>query len=706
MSQPIPIPKRPRSYTSGILARDSKKVPGGLNRNLERPASEVSLPQADSLRSSVVGTPEMHNSFRVSAFDALSPRPTIRYSESPRRMGSPYGASRTSTRKEKGPAIPEEDFSPKARIDKLADDMDASGLRELMERDRRRKERKKKSDREKLERKLQRRMEKQRAALTDEPGPSGTTRDVEMKDAHDAGLGIAGDAGRKVEGPAEGEAGQVPREAPKSPESWLQDPSKEHLDVEYPFGDPMGQSHLDLGTDDEREEPVLETAQAVRLSAASMSPPASPTLQQHTRGPSNLSNVTNASPLGDIPEPVLEAPLEHPPTEFLHPSEIRRDSETSARVGGSSWKSFFRRGTPTQRDSSDRGRGTPSEFSNTSRESFVRQKKQPPPVVQRSFKPKDGIPKRTRSKFREDLPELPTSPQASRFRSPGSPHSPVSPTSPYIDNTAKVDTMDEHARVSTPLGDVHPAFREEVTLSRGHSMRSDTQEGASAAMLSQSLASVDSEGSWLSGKPQKRSSIPINSLRESAGSLSEHVQEEVNPSEAYFGRRETSPSKGPARSGLTAQLRREASRATGGDGEESREPSRAASPTEAEPVFASVHEGKATLVQRSPAFKSREGLLDMFNANEGEDTQEVSPISSTSVDTTMETSPTQEMASASVYRATSVEYGKGHSRTVSVGSARLLDIPARSSTEQKRSSVSSSQQGSPLIQQETREDDE
>jgi hypothetical protein len=700
MTSPVPIPKRPRSLSNGPLARDTKAVPGGLDRRLSRPTSQVSLPFAASLRSSISG--EMQHSFRVSAFDALAPRPTIRYSENPRRS-SPAGGSRTSARKDKGPMIPEEDFSPRARIDKLADDMDASGLRELMDRDRRRKEKKNRSDREKLEKKLQRRLEKQKALLVDDPGSSS---DVAMPDA--PRLDAKGPT-RPDQGPAAGtELGPDSRPPPPaSPGSWLQDPSREHLvEPENPFTDP-NQSHLDLGTDDEREEPVVQTAQAVRLSVASLSPPSSPIAAQHPRGPSGLSHVQSVSeslPLEDIPEP---------PSGYLSPDEGRRDSETSARAA-SSWRSLFRRGGTSNRGTSaDKGRNTPSEFSNTSRESFARQNKQPPPVVQRSFAPKDGVPKRTRSKFREHLPELPISPPPSHVRRPGtpqSPRSPVSPTSPYIDHTYKVSTMDEQARVSTPLGDVHPAFREEVALSRGPSMRNSTPLGADDALLSQSLASVDSEGSWLSGRPQKRSSIPINPVRESVGSVSEQIHESDEPSEPYFGRRKPSPGKAPARSGLTSQFRPESS---GNDGqndeyEDLRQSSLVASPME-EPKYAVVHERRARLVQRAPAFKSREGLLDMFNAGEaGEDSTNVSPTttSEASVGTPTETLPSKMLVqNVSLHRATSVDYGRGHTRKVA-GSARLLDIPPRTSSDMKRSSVSSSVRGSPLLQSQTREHSE
>ena len=683
LSSPIAIPKprRPQSYSSGLLARDSKKVYDGLNRNLTRPASEISLPIPDSIRSSMSGGSEWQHSFRVSAFDALSPRPTIKYSESPRRTATSLTASRSSTRKDKRPAIPEEDFNVKARMNDLADDLDAKGLRELMEKDRRRRERKKRSDHEKLQKRLQRRAEKQ-ATAAEMP--------AELGHGEFSGHGTGNPPGvRRGESPPR----PANRSAAQSPSSWLQDPSREHLPSPSPdlFPDPMSESRLDLGTPSERasekDVPVIKTAKAIRLSSASMSPPSSP-IQKHAITPSNLSNLTTAPEDDILPEA--------PEPDRLQQSAALRDPDSSGRLA-SSWTSFFRRsGTRARRGSTEKERSTP-EFSNTSRESFARRKPSPE-TVPRSFKRNansSGIPQRTQSKFREDLPELPISPDSSRVQSPEL----TGASSPYIDHASKVSTMNDEARATTPLGDIHPAFREQLTSNRNLPLRTPSPEEPSSNLLSQSLASVDSEGSWLSGRPQKRSSLTVNPLRGSTGSLSQNLRDEdlSISEEPDFSRRDLVAGTSRSPGGLTSQLRsiNTAAAASYRD-DDYVDTSAFVSPIEESVKYDTVRGRKPNIVERGSAAKSREGLLDDYGA------EEVSPISPSPIDDSPADLSNKQLpsfsAASSVHRATSVEYGKrGHARHLSAGSVKLLDIPPRSSTEQKRlSGISLERSKSPL----------
>lgn len=683
MSSPIPIPKRPTSGASGLLARETRKGSGGIGRNTENPTSDVSLPIADSLASSIMSVPESH-SFRINAFDALSPRPTIRYSENPR-FTSTSGSlrpSRTSTRKEKQPMIPEEPINPKKRIDTLADEMDSGSLRELMERERRRTERIRQSDHEKLQRRLQRKADKQRGQAA----------------AEEAGLGIQDAAPEPV---PQSKAGETEREQDaqmaeswlddperecgrRSPESWLKDPSRENLVPASPFRDPVagtGRSHLeaptptdDLQEPEEPEEPVLETAQAVRLSQASMSPPTSPT--QYAHEPSTLSHIaylaSRSTP--DIPE---------------RPENERRDSDTSARIS-SNWRSIFRRsGTRGQRSSTDRGRTTPSEFSNTSRESFARQ--MPPSVFTRIPQARSGTPVRTQSRFKEDLPELPLSPPDSRMQSPEmSPQYPL----PQADQPRASMTSNPNQ----PLSDIHPAFREEVALSRHQSLNRGSLEAHPSALMSESLASVDSEGSWLTGRPVKRASqSQVNPLRESASSLQKHLRDLGASDEDMRLAEQEREYEDPLTPGPEEVFQRQRSLRGYRRAEDSGAAAESDDDVALHPAPAPIAEEEGmwrgavgrqpTIVRQGPRARSREGLLNEFVA--GEDTQESSPIAESPGENT--SSPD----TPSIQRATSVDFGKGHARHISAGSARLLDLPARSSGEMKRMSHSSGER-SPL----------
>ena len=696
MSSPVPIPKRPSSHNPGIMARDSKKIPGGLNRNLDRPLSDISLPMGESLHSTMSVTSDQH-AFKISAFDALSPRPTIRYSENPRSAANSVGGpSRSSTRKDKQPMIPEEDGrKSRRRIDDLADDMDAGTIKELMERDRKRREQKRKSDREKVDRKLQRRAEKQRAQ--DEKPEEATRADVDQRatgEEHgEVGLGI--EETTAVPEVAESSQEATRAQAVKTPDSWLKDASRENLCGD-PFQDPFAESatsHLkEPSFLEELDEPVVGTANELPLSQAGMSPPTSP--MQHVRGPSNLSQyqelVSPSTP--DIPE--------------ITDPDQRRDSDTSGR-NLTGWRSIFRRsGTNAKRNSSDRGRATPSEFSNTSRESVARNmegRPMPPSAFTRTPRARSGTPIRTQSRFKEDLPELPLSPPDSRMQSPD-----VRAQSPLPDIPgSRLPSRGADIAETAALSEIHPAFREDVAISRNASLRANSPEGPASAIMSQSLASVDSEGSWLTGRPVKRLSQP--QPRESASSLQQRLQEQgqmdkaeeeipgTPEEEKYMGTLTPAPDEAPR----IPQRRRPymgAAANIGGDSDDD-------STFQSAPIAstAAQEEGKwhgavgkhPTIVRQGPGprAKSTEGLLNEFQA------AEESAGSSPTGDSPMGDSPVSpENPYPTIQRATSVDLGKGHARHISAGSARLLDLPPRSSSDIKRFSGSSGASGerSPL----------
>lgn len=652
------VPKRPISDTGGMLARDTKQISGGLNRNLERPVSDVSIPLPESIHSAMSVVSDQHG-FKVSAFDVLSPRPTIRYSGNPRHnngSGS-VGPSRQSTRKEKQPMIPEETAKSKKRIDELADDMDTTSIRELMERDRRRKEKLRKSEQEKLQRRLQRKADKQRA----EEGEAAP-REVEN------GLGIIETYTSQPEASRE--------EQTETPESWLHDLSGEQLSRNLFVGLDIGRSTTHLGEPtytEDPDEPVLETAKAVRLSSASMSPPASPTLPlQAPPSMSHLAELASRS-TPSIPEQI---------------ETDRRDSDTSNRLA-SNWTAIFRRsGTRAKRGSADRAR-TPSEFSNTSRDSLPRQ--MPPSAFARIPQARSGASIRTQSRFREDLPELPISPPESRVQSPELPRQPPTSSPGALGGS------------EGGLSDIHPAFREEVALSRHHSVRSQhSPDPLQSAVVSQSLASVDSEGSWLTGRPVKRLSQPqSNPLRESASSLQRRLLDLAEPEEELShavpergptNRLTPDPEQSMAYEHQTASRQILASDVADDSDDESVLQSQPTGVAEEEGAWRGAIGRHPTIIRQGAGARarSREGLLNDFQA--GDESMESSPVSP---------EPDSQVGQAAdhersfIQSATSIELGKGHARHISAGSARLLNLPPRTSIDMKRLSGSSGER-SPL----------
>ena len=681
MSSPIPIPKRPQSYQTDMLARDNKSVPGGLNRRLERPLSNVSLPLPESMTSQLSLSQDQH-AFKVNSFAALSPRPTIRYSGNPQSPSASTGPSRTSTRKDKQPAILEDDEpleKSRRRIDDLADDMDAGSLRELMDRDRRRHEKRRQSENERLQRKLQRRSEKQRlkeAAAAAEQSASGDA--------------VGPSQERNVEPTAGSPTAPTKDDGVKTPESWLKDPSRERL-VEDPFHDPVAgasTSHFEGATPvDEREEPILETAKAVRLSSASMSPPTSPTRQGNDtklfQQPSNLSQFSDIdkSTTPDIPE--------------TYEVDHRQGSDTGGRLS-TSWKSIFRRSDTrakrgsTDRGRSERGRHTPSEFSNTSKESVTRP---PPPTATRVPRVRSGTPIRSHSIFKEDLPEFPTPPD-SRMQSPENDPSPLR----AIPGSRGTDIV---GSTEQPLSEIHPAYREEVALSRNASIRAKSPEEPQSATLSESLASVDAEGSWLTGKPVKRTSTPqpfresqrmdenLDSDDDGPGTPeAERYMGSLTPARSRSVRRNEDPlNEEPPR--VPERRRPEMSR-LGSDNDGQFHPAPLVADPEEGTTWHSAVGKHPTIVRQGPGKpKSREGLLNDFHSAAFEESQQSSPSDESPV------SP----EGPQIQRATSVDM-KGHARHISAGSARLLDLPARNSVDFKRLSSASYASGerSPLAQ--------
>lgn len=203
-------------------------------------------------------------------------------------------------------------------------------------------------------------------------------------------------------------------------------------------------------------------------------------------------------------------------------------------------------------------------------------------------------------------------------------------------------------------------------------------------MLSQSLASVDSEGSWLSGRPVKRSSQNQSyPLRNSANSLQDRYKD-LSPSDdelgvagdPYFGHVSPAPEEPTTTRRPVYHVRK---------------PSSIYSEDEnVHELNTGEHEqGKwhgavarhPTVVHRTPRAKSREGLLNDFEDESVGPTPEETPEGETQG--YLLNAPETPW----IRKATSVELGKGHVRHISAGSAKLLDLPGRGSTDLKRMSA-------------------
>lgn len=672
MSSPIPIPKRPATYSEGLLARETRNVPGGLNHKFERPTSEVSLPLPESF--SEIETRSPANSFKVSPFAVLSPRPTIRYEANPR--SGTLSRNQFHSRLSVQQAVVEEELSSsRKRIDTLADNLDSTGLRELMERDRKRRERKREDDKTKLQRKLQRRADRQkeedtRRAQIGDAGPSTPSR-RRVWDNQDAMASPELPSSPPVTGDGDTEmqdSSPVPKrdEVMAATESDpFADPMVKTAESKEPIRNPFGDGNdgneaedpfaheQDKDVGSEAILPVRSPLRRVRNEQApstlkAISPPTSP-----SQKPTERQALTQTSNLARETTPDLSESSR----------QDRRPSDQAAQPV-SSWTNFFKRGK-RQPSITDRA----SEFTNTSRESFSRQ--QPPPVVPARDYRRAATPQRTQSKFREDLPELPISPPDSRVQSP------------------EVESMHRIATLPAPSADGPslatsaslPTFdrsRREQSLTEQRSVDlQPTDASGPGPVLSQSLASVDSEASWLSGKPVKRSSAQMgHPLRQSQSSLQPQkpatsgVDDEGDGvADDDFFKRLTPAPEDIRRSSSGSAIRKASSTVIDLQGEQDR-----SSQPEMPPLPSDVQDEKwhssvgrqPTVVKQARAAKSKEGLLKDFENDEIDSEEDAeSPEGET---------PDVEFHNSPIMRATSVEYRKGHSRVVSAGSARLLDI--------------------------------
>lgn len=679
MSKPLPQ-KRPAGNSGSMLRRESKKVKGNLNHRFERPESNIALPTDGSI-SSMSGTSD-HRAYRVSAFDMFSPRPTVRCS-----TGSQYysgvdssplsNKSRTSTQRTRRPVSGDDQGSPSnlrdkrsSRIDDLADDMDSGSIREIMERDKRRREKKRKADDERLRRRLERRAEKQRAAEAAQPSmpttPKNEARDV-------TGLGTppaSPSAGKRPVGLGIEKDGDVTMQdnqpsTPRHRPSPLTPQLEENSQIPSPLESPM-------------EEPVISSAQAIRFSRGSI---AHTPHTHHTRGPSNVSEMpallseryaqeANMDSMDHTHESMASGSLHAVETTDTAAtskkgSDRRRSSEGRRMA---IFASLFRRG---KRRSQEQVRATPSaseiSFSNTSRESMSRQPipahlvgPTPQPTAPITIKRPTNVPRRTRSKFKEDLPEF--TPPESRLDSPR-----------VIHNSAIA------ARRNQQPADIH------VDSGSSGAARTDSPVSPNvpgAGVMSQSLASVDSEGSWLSGRPMNRnsnksylrSSIGSSAALRNHGPFNGSYEELGIPDDEYFKRLTPQPDEYRTSIQSSEELSKKpssAAMATVPDDEEAP----ATSDQGSDEIVQNSVERRPTVIHHpARAVKSREGLLSFYH-----DDKSSVQYPAESAELVEADSPTSETEPV-VQRAKSVDLGKHHFRHLSAGSAKLLDIQKRQST--------------------------
>lgn len=589
--------------------------------------------------------------YKVSIFSSLTPRPTLRYTPSQCRRDHSGVRSQSSRQPGTGETIQEERLDESKRIDDLADGLDSSDLRELMERDYRRRERQKVIDREKLERRLARKAERAKQEVR-EASESGTP----PPQNHERGVLGRELVGLGIDPPSAVVTSSQHRDSP-SPNamSIIEDQNKgigSPLDAFEPADAPV-------------EAPVRESVASVQEMGTPL--PELPTKAGFLRSRKSRSKSTLASDKDKIAS-----------GDDYEPS--RKESNASTHGTRRSFSFFLKWGNRGKRNS-----GGPSSFSNTSREEMQLAAAQSQISIAQAqaealaklqgddlprestslpnigggplmSKPSSGIPKRTKSRFREDLPDFPLSPPDSRLQSPEA--------EPPLPSVAEANSpVSKTQPIPIPLaGGAYPNRSiENMMQSSAANRLSGTN--SSDPHMSISLASIDSEGSWLSGRGGNRRSQALRDSiaranRREAGqsstSLSNSTRDDLAITDDEYLSRVT-----PTRSG---QERLSGEGVPSSDDEQ--DSSEGAK-------WGTVGARANVVLGGRDTMHSHHGLL---NNDSGEDSGTDSPVSPSVVE------------NVSVQRAQSVHMGKGHARNFSAGSARLLDITPRGSVDGKRRS--------------------
>lgn len=464
------------------MKRDSRRVKTGLGLGFRRswekehPTSDISLPMPGSIHSSLSSDSEQV-SFKVSALEALAPRPTLKYAVYPRYGTPPTASGRHLSVKnklsEKEP-IPEATLKAHKRIDDLADDLTASDLRELMERDERRRAKKREREQERMERRLARRAEKERAAK-EEGRQSHPNMERGVLGRESVGLGIGPESAVVTSSKKRKSPSPTAKALGKRPAADMED---DDHDIDGSSGNgPLDHFHR------------TDSVPLDRVSVVNDSEQLEGPRPERTESPRKKIALMKRISRSKSPHP-------SEPAKTDVSDSLRKVSEGSSGPARPrrSWTNLFRWGSRSKRNSG------PSSFSNTSRDSMSANHVPAPPISDAlTRKLSSNVPKRTMSRFREDLPELPLSPPHSPDADPLPPaiieqDSPELEANPRLEETLPKRRDTPMSPEEGVVGSVPPS--------------APTSVDPSPEPQAMSLNSVDSEGAWFGKRMTPRRSIP------------------------------------------------------------------------------------------------------------------------------------------------------------------------------------------------------
>ncbi|KAK1241165.1 hypothetical protein MKX08_001139 [Trichoderma sp. CBMAI-0020] len=641
--------------TARSAKHDNKRAKTlGARAPWDSPTSDASPPMPISITSRL-SSDSNYSSYRVTALDALAPRPTLKYQGSARLLPSHASVpTRSESQKKRLDAFDEETVRAHKRIDDLADDFDASELRELMERDKRRRERNRQSERDRAERRLARKAEKQKreeetARQTGTPPPENLDRGVMGREV---GLGI--DPPSTVVTSSKQRTSPEPmsdvEEYPQTPDKGKTRESPEPLQTFHRID--TAPREAELSTDAGNQLQASQKPQE-RLPAI---PPA-------------IKREGNFVPKISTSGSTFDSDKEKTSSAMEDDSTTRKDSASSNKSNRLSFSTLLRWGK------SRRSPSGPSSFANTSREEMGAAQAQarstadsPVPSFTGNYlsKPASVPPKRMRSRFREDLPELPISPPESRVQSPEAEAS-LPSVAESRSPSAEPNTNPPTLRDDTPTSG-HRSIA--IDIPQAHVSR-DKMYGSHSAepQLSMSLASVDSEGSWLSGRVGSQRSKRMSSVRDRARSRQQdHERRADSPSNSAHDDLEITEDDYMSRLSPDPTTLHFNTRLSG-EGRPSSDEDELMREGEVRWGAVGAHAQFVQRNQNRDTVRSREGLLNIDSGDEEDQEAPISPIS--------QIAPSIEKAD--LQRASSVRVNRP-------SNVKLLKIQPRASTDDKRKS--------------------
>ncbi|RKF65311.1 hypothetical protein OnM2_010008 [Erysiphe neolycopersici] len=446
--------------------------------------------------------------YMLSALDALSARPTIKYATKPRYVPQSshiIGGLENEGRRLRRTTISEADLMASKRVDRLADRLSTHELRELMERDQKRKEKKRMVELAHMEKRLNQWAEMQTTTRVDESHESPTEDEPSI-------LTQRPQLAQKMSEPI---FGQKEKNLAYS---------KEHKQKQT-FSSFQAETSANGFPDLIIQSPIIDDSDPNKIIPTSTPQPVdiadevSPTKKANRTRLSQylalrLSTHSAASPL---------------PVEKASKSQSKPPQ---------SW-SIFNLSNKNKRKS------VPPSFSTTSRDSLPSGNLSHfchTPMMSAS-----SIPKRTVSRFREDLPELPISSQSSRALS--------FVTQELQEKTSKSRIIDSSIEVNKTHKDTFTNDQNYLDYknptddisSSGHMVRMDTSSCSNTK--SQSLRSIDLEASLISNGKRllQKSSRKVKKQLKSKSSLKSEknkrhsvpaTEQQVSmiDKEDYFGR--------------------------------------------------------------------------------------------------------------------------------------------------------------------------